>query len=103
MIATLVTSSTTSMSKVEARAAGRIVTVWRDLVIQQLAEDEARLRARLAGVEADAAVLRELLDAALDALRFVTLDLKGAREQHARTCVEYRELRERLLLAAETA
>jgi hypothetical protein len=71
-----------------------------DLVIDDLAAENAMLCEHLRDLEADRDVYRELLVATLDALAEVTTDRNRQREQKQRVVHEYRALRERLLLQA---
>lgn len=68
-----------------------------DLVAEYLAADERALLDRIASMEADAAVLRELLSVALERLYAVTAQRDRLREQVHRLASENRRLREQLL------
>lgn len=67
-----------------------------DLVIQDLAATEAALVERIASLEHDVASYRALAQAALGALRALTLQAARHRERNARLIDETRRLREAL-------
>ena len=78
---------------------------YRDLVIRDLADGDANLReankqlvALVESLQADAAVYRELAQAAFDAVRDVTVRYDRLHATHAETVHAYRCLRETLLL-----
>ncbi|MEP7306321.1 MAG: hypothetical protein ABJA98_12460 [Acidobacteriota bacterium] len=64
----------------------------RDLVIAELADSEALLRQRIASLEADVAIYREISQAGIHALHNLTVQLGRLRQQHERLVVEYRGL-----------
>jgi len=70
-----------------------------DLVIETLALSEAELLDRVAELEADVQVYRELALAGFDALRSLTRSHERLREQHQRVRDDYRALLEQLLHA----
>lgn len=76
---------------------------YRDLVITDLADENACLHERIVCLEADIRISQELLHATMDALRHQTLLVERQRDQHHRLIDEYRALREELLLRADAA
>jgi hypothetical protein len=70
------------------------------IVIEDLALSESELLERVASLEADVGVYRELTGAAFDALRRLTVRYQRLQESSNRLRDEYRELREQLLLNA---
>ena len=71
---------------------------YRDLVIEQLRDDEALLRERVASLEADVAVYRELAAAAVDALRDLTARFERLQNSSRLLRDELSAFRERVLL-----
>jgi hypothetical protein len=74
-----------------------VIADYRDLVIQQLSDDEAALLGRVVHLETDVATYRELLSAAFDALHDVTVSLDRERAQHHEIIAEFRSFRELML------
>ena len=66
---------------------------YKDLVIETLADDEAALLERLASLENDIRIYRELAQQALHELHHLTRRHDRLREQHARLLDEFRFLR----------
>jgi phage shock protein A len=71
----------------------------RDVVIRQLADDEALLLERISSLEADVGVYRELAAAACDALRDLTVRYQRLHASFSQLRDAYRALRARLLEA----
>jgi hypothetical protein len=71
---------------------------FRDLVITQLTDDEVLLKERIASLESDLGVYRELTCAAFDALRDLTVRYKRLQESSNQLRDEYAAFRERILL-----
>lgn len=69
-------------------------------VIEHHAAENAELRERCAGLEADVGTYRQIALAALDALQTLTARQSALLERHARLSDEYRDLREQILLEA---
>ena len=74
-----------------------------DDVIENLAFDLVVADERIAALEADVAVYREVLCASLDALRDLTVRLDRLNAAHRQVANDYRRLREDLLVAAGAA
>lgn len=74
-----------------------------DLVIEALALSEAELLQRVADLEADVAVYRELAQAGIHELHELTLSHERLRDQHQRLLDEYRHLRVQIMSAAVAA
>lgn len=72
----------------------------RDLVIEDFARSEAELRHRVASLEADVGVYRELTQAAFDALRDLTRRLKIVTAERNRLRQAVHDLQEEHLLRA---
>lgn len=72
-----------------------------DLVIAALADENARLYERIMSLETDAAVYRELGQAAIDALQHLTVQHKALQATYHRLRDEQRALHEQILLADE--
>jgi hypothetical protein len=71
-----------------------------DLVVVDLADENAELRERLVSLETDVAVYRELVIGAFDALRHLTVRYQKLQESSSRVRDEYQALREQRLLEA---
>lgn len=74
------------------------MSVAEELVIQALAATEAELREHIANLEADVAVYREIAQAALDALRQVTVAHQTLQRTNHDLRDEFRAFRERVML-----
>jgi hypothetical protein len=66
---------------------------YKDLAVELLADSEAALQERVANLEQDIAVYRELVQQALTVVHDVTIERDRLREQHHRLLDEYRHLR----------
>jgi hypothetical protein len=73
---------------------------YREVVITDLADENGWLRERVASLEADVAVYRELAIAAMDALREVTVRNQALEPTNARLRDEVKAYRENALLRA---
>jgi hypothetical protein len=71
-----------------------------NLTLEMLADSEAELRERVASLEADNAIYRELTCAACDALHSLTVARDRERVHYQRLKDQYQALCERLLLEA---
>ena len=80
-----------------------VSTDYRDLVIETMAADEVLLLERLASVEADRGVYRELAQQAIHALHDANRQRDRLREQHHRLLDQYRHLRAQIMSAAVAA
>ncbi len=78
-------------------------TTAKDAALEFFAGRELELRERVASLEADVAVYRELAVAGFDALRDLTVRYRRLQASANRVHDEYRELRQQLLLEAGVA
>jgi len=70
-----------------------------EMEVELLAGFDAELRARIVELEEDAAVYREVLVAALDALSTLTVKYDALRERYREACDRARRQREEWLIA----
>jgi YD repeat-containing protein len=89
------------IEKAETTKERRDYRDYRDLVIEDACIELEMKDERIASLEADIAIYRELTCVAFDALRDLTVSRDRDRQQHQYVRDEYRALRERLLLRAE--
>lgn len=76
---------------------------YRDAVIEMLADSEAALLERIANLEADVRIYRELAQEAIHQLHDALEQCDRLHAQHARVLEDYRRLREQTMRAAEAS